>query len=61
MAQKKRAKPNTHRVVYFNRKVKPKPAWMRITRIIGMTIVVTALILAMIGMAMKYYHAVTKH
>ncbi|GAB2972339.1 hypothetical protein [Mucilaginibacter agri] len=61
MARKKRALPNKHRVVYYNRKVKPKPAWMRITRIIGMIIVVTALILAMIGMAMKYYHVVTKH
>lgn len=34
---------------------------MLITRIIGMVIVVTALILAMIGIAMKYYHVVTKH
>jgi uncharacterized iron-regulated membrane protein len=61
MARKKRAQPNKHRVVYYGRKVQPKPTWMRVTRIIGMVILTAVLILAMIGMAMKYYHMVTKH
>jgi hypothetical protein len=61
MARKKRALPNKHRVVHYGRNIQPKPKWMRVTRIIGMVIVVIVMILAMIGIAIKYYYMVTKH
>lgn len=60
MARKKRASPNKHRVVYYNRKVAPKPTWMRVTRIIGIIFLTVFMILAMIGMVRKYYNTVTK-
>ncbi|MFA6084821.1 hypothetical protein [Mucilaginibacter sp.] len=61
MARKKRALPNKHRVVYYGKKIQPKPKWMRVIRIISLVIIVIVMILAMIGIAMKYYHMVTKH
>jgi hypothetical protein len=61
MARKKRAAPNKHRVVYYGKKVHPKPTWMRVTRIIALVIAVIVLVLAMIGIAIRYYHMVTKH
>jgi hypothetical protein len=53
--------PNKHRVVYYGRKTRPKPTWMRVIRIISLIIIVIVMVLAIIGIAMKYYHMVTKH
>jgi uncharacterized iron-regulated membrane protein len=61
MARKRRALPKKHRVVYYGKKISGRPKWMRVTRIIGLVIAVTVLILAMIGIAIRYYHMVTKH
>jgi hypothetical protein len=60
MTRKKRVNPNRHRVIYYGRKVLPKPPWMRVTRLIGMVVITIVMILAMIGMAVKYYHLVVK-
>ncbi|NHA05596.1 hypothetical protein G7092_17425 [Mucilaginibacter sp. HC2] len=61
MARKKRALPNKNRVIYYNKKSYARPKWMRVLRIISMIIVSIVLILAMIGIAIRYYHMVSKH
>lgn len=61
MARKKRAMPNKHRVIYYSKKSHARPKWMRVVRIISMIIVSIVLILAMIGIAIRYYHMVSKH
>jgi putative copper export protein len=53
--------PNKHRVVYYGKKIQPRPKWMRVVRIFSLIILVIVMILAMIGIAIKYYHLVTKH
>jgi hypothetical protein len=61
MARKKRALPNKHRVISYNKKSYARTGWMRVLRIISMIIVSIVLILAMIGIAIRYYHMVSKH
>lgn len=61
MARKKKSLPTAQRSVYYSRKNYARPKWIGFVRIVSMIIVVVVLMLAMIGIVIRYYHLVIKH